>query len=85
MSACQTRGLNACYLGSGQHDAAVAPAAWRGEYELVYVTPELAAHNAHRIKTLQASHVSMLFCSTMLGAADLVCRLAFSLRYVMRP
>lgn len=65
MSACQARGLRACYLGSGQRDATVAPAAWRGEYELVYITPELAAHNADCIKALQASQVTMLGWSAM--------------------
>lgn len=57
MSACQSRGLSACYLGSGQRDATVAPAAWRGDFELVYITPELAAHNVPRIKSLQSSVV----------------------------
>lgn len=55
VSACQSRGLSACYLGSGQRDGTVAPAAWRGDYELIYITPELAANNIPRIKALQAS------------------------------
>lgn len=57
VSACQSRGLSACYLGSGQRDGTVAPAAWRGDFELVYITPELAANNISRIKSLQASQV----------------------------
>jgi superfamily II DNA helicase RecQ len=71
VSACQSRGLQACYLGSGQHDATVAPAAWRGEYQLVYITPELAAHNADRIKALQASQVNML---RRMRTLDRMCR-----------
>ena len=74
VSACQARGLRACYLGSGQRDATVAPAAWRGEYELIYITPELAAHNVDRIKALQASQVIMLMIMlrwfTMLQTAE---------------
>ena len=38
VSACQSRGLRAALLGSGQRDPAVASAAWRGEYELIYIT-----------------------------------------------
>ncbi len=57
VAASQARGMPACFLGSAQRDEGVAAGAWRGEYQLVYLTPELATRSLQRIKSLNETAV----------------------------
>jgi RecQ family ATP-dependent DNA helicase len=43
VGALRRRGVAACLLGSAQNDPRVREDAWSGKYQLVYLTPELAA------------------------------------------
>lgn len=49
------KGIRACYLGSAQSDDAVKADAWAGKYQLVYLTPELAAASAERLSALHTA------------------------------
>ena len=57
VAASQARGMPACYLGSAQRNEGVAAGAWRGDYQLVYLTPELATRSLQRIKSLNETSV----------------------------
>lgn len=57
MAASNARGMPACFLGSAQHDQDVVAGAWAGEYQLVYLTPELATRSVDCIKRLNATAV----------------------------
>lgn len=54
VGALQARGVRACFLGSAQHDERVKADAWAGLYQLVYLTPELAAASSDRLAALHA-------------------------------
>jgi ATP-dependent DNA helicase RecQ len=53
--ALRDRGIRACMLGSAQADPRVAEDAWRGAYDIVYMTPELAVASCERLSSLHAS------------------------------
>lgn len=53
VGALNARGLRAAFLGSAQTSSAVVSAAWAGEYDYVYLTPELANNAGERLAALQ--------------------------------
>ena len=58
VSALTARGLKACFLGSAQTDHAITQGAWAGEFQFIYITPELAASKLSALQQLQRDHVS---------------------------
>ena len=63
VSALTARGLKACFLGSAQTNHAVTQGAWAGEYQFIYITPELAASRLSALQQLQRDHVSTQTCA----------------------
>ena len=60
VSALTARGLTACFLGSAQTDRSITQGAWAGEFQFIYITPELAASKLSSLQQLQRDHVSTL-------------------------
>jgi superfamily II DNA helicase RecQ len=48
------RGVRACLLGSAQLERGVTERAWAGDYQLVYMTPEVAVASLARLAALHA-------------------------------
>lgn len=58
VSALKARGVTACFLGSAQTDHAITQGAWAGDFQFIYITPELAASKLSALQQLQRDHVS---------------------------
>ncbi|WIA16435.1 hypothetical protein OEZ85_013122 [Tetradesmus obliquus] len=55
VAALTARGVSAAFLGSAQSSAEVKRKAWAGEYQLLYITPELATGNTAALQQLHAT------------------------------
>eukprot|EP00775_Hariotina_reticulata_P009775 gene9775-9932_t len=55
VAALTARGIRAAMLGSAQTSAEVKRRAWAGEYQLIYITPELAATNITGLQQLHST------------------------------
>eukprot|EP00882_Tetradesmus_deserticola_P033692 GHRQ01038510.1.p3 GENE.GHRQ01038510.1~~GHRQ01038510.1.p3 ORF type:complete len:125 (+),score=36.14 GHRQ01038510.1:1606-1980(+) len=55
VAALTARGVSAAFLGSAQSSAEVKRKAWAGEYQLLYITPELATNNTAALQQLHAT------------------------------
>ncbi|PRW18345.1 putative ATP-dependent DNA helicase [Chlorella sorokiniana] len=51
--ALNAKGIPACFLGTAQLSQQVKEDAWRGKYQFVYITPEMASVSIDRLRALQ--------------------------------
>ncbi|KAK9817749.1 hypothetical protein WJX72_001612 [[Myrmecia] bisecta] len=56
VQALQSRNIRACFLGSAQSSQQVKDEAWSGQFQVVYMTPELTATSMDRLRLLYTRH-----------------------------